>query len=84
MLPDEPTAGSAAQLASVLAHNFIWLADADFISTMYSRVVDLLPQTVHGGIVRGINRRFRLYRYRPGALYRPHVCLVSFLLAYNC
>ncbi|KAJ6498554.1 hypothetical protein C8R47DRAFT_1112078 [Mycena vitilis] len=73
MLPDEPTAGSATQLASVLAHNFIWLADADFISTMYSRVVDLLPQAVHGGAVQGINRRFRLYRYRPGALYRPHI-----------
>ncbi|KAF7377461.1 hypothetical protein MSAN_00167900 [Mycena sanguinolenta] len=73
MLPDEPTAGSATQLASVLAHNFIWLADADFISTMYSRVVPLLPQTVHGGAVKGINRRFRLYRYRPGALYRPHI-----------
>ncbi|KAJ6482520.1 hypothetical protein C8R45DRAFT_1001727 [Mycena sanguinolenta] len=73
MLPDEPTAGSATQLASVLAHNFIWLADADFISAMYSRVVALLPQTVHGGAVKGINRRFRLYRYRPGALYRPHI-----------
>ncbi|KAF7369208.1 hypothetical protein MVEN_00248400 [Mycena venus] len=73
MLPDEPTAGSATQLASVLAHNFIWLADADFIATMYSRVVAFLPQTVHGGAVKGINRRFRLYRYRPGALYRPHI-----------
>ncbi|KAJ6618185.1 hypothetical protein B0H10DRAFT_2164277 [Mycena sp. CBHHK59/15] len=59
MLPDEPTAGSAAQLASVLAHNFIWLADSEFIATLYSRVVDLLHR--------------RLYRYRPGALYRPHI-----------
>ncbi|KAJ7770285.1 hypothetical protein DFH07DRAFT_735466 [Mycena maculata] len=73
MLPDEPTAGSATQLASVLAHNFIWLADQDFHATMYSRVVALLPQMVHGGSVRGINARFRLYRYRPGALYRPHI-----------
>ncbi|KAJ7621366.1 hypothetical protein FB45DRAFT_839261 [Roridomyces roridus] len=73
MLPDEPTAGSATQLASVLAHNFIWLADAEFHATMYSRVVDLLPQTIKGGAVRGINTRFRLYRYRPGALYRPHI-----------
>ncbi|KAK7023145.1 hypothetical protein R3P38DRAFT_1098074 [Favolaschia claudopus] len=73
MLPDEPVAGSAAQLASVLAHNFIWLADADFISTLYDRVVPHLPPAVHGGAVKGINRRFRLYRYRPGALYRPHI-----------
>ncbi|KAJ7182835.1 hypothetical protein C8R43DRAFT_968201 [Mycena crocata] len=73
LLPDEPTAGSATQLASVLAHNFIWLADTEFISTLYSRVVALLPQSVHGGAVKGINARFRLYRYRPGALYRPHI-----------
>ncbi|KAJ7100771.1 hypothetical protein B0H15DRAFT_817247 [Mycena belliarum] len=73
MLPDEPTAGSATQLASVLAHNFIWLADMDFHARMYSRVAALLPQKVHGGAVKGINRRFRLYRYRPGALYRPHI-----------
>ncbi|KAF7303877.1 hypothetical protein MIND_00617800 [Mycena indigotica] len=73
LLPDEPIAGSATQLTSVLAHNFIWLADESFIATLYERVVDLLPQTVKGGVVRGINRRFRLYRYRPGALYRPHI-----------
>lgn len=73
LLPDEPIAGSAAQLSSVLAHNLIWLADKEFITTLYGRIVDLLPQTVHGGGVKGINARFRLYRYRPGALYRPHV-----------
>ncbi|KAJ7054194.1 hypothetical protein C8F01DRAFT_1064081 [Mycena amicta] len=73
MLPDEPTSGSATQLASILAHNFIWLADETFIASLYGRVVDLLPQTVNGGVVRGINKRFRLYRYRPGALYRPHI-----------
>ncbi|KAF8876946.1 hypothetical protein BD779DRAFT_1559065 [Infundibulicybe gibba] len=53
LLPDEPIAGSAAQLSS--------------------RVVDFMPQCIHGGDVRGINARFRLYRYRPGALYRPHI-----------
>ncbi|TFK36247.1 hypothetical protein BDQ12DRAFT_725285 [Crucibulum laeve] len=73
LIPDEPVAGSATQLSSVLAHNLIWLADETFIDELYGRVVDLLPQEVHGGKVRGINRRFRLYRYRPGALYRPHI-----------
>lgn len=73
LLPDEPIAGSAAQLSSILAHNLIWLADREFLAVLYSRIVDLLPQAVHGGGVKGINARFRLYRYRPGALYRPHV-----------
>ncbi|KIJ96923.1 hypothetical protein K443DRAFT_270604 [Laccaria amethystina LaAM-08-1] len=73
LLPDEPIAGSAVQLASVLAHNLIWLADTEFIGTFYNRIVNLLPQTIHGGAVKGTNARFRLYRYRPGALYRPHI-----------
>ncbi|KAG5645400.1 hypothetical protein DXG03_006353 [Asterophora parasitica] len=73
LLPDEPISGSATQLASVLAHNLIWLADTQFLSVLYNRIVAHLPQTVHGGSVKGINARFRLYRYRPGALYRPHV-----------
>jgi len=73
LIPDEPMAGSATQLSSVLAHNLIWLADITFITTLYERVRPLLPQTMHGGAVKGINSRFRLYRYRPGALYRPHV-----------
>ncbi|KAJ3483635.1 hypothetical protein NLJ89_g12044 [Agrocybe chaxingu] len=49
MTPDEPTAGSATQLASVLAHNFVWLADREFIDGLYARVVDLLPKEVNGG-----------------------------------
>ncbi|KAF5370923.1 hypothetical protein D9615_009813 [Tricholomella constricta] len=73
LLPDEPVAGSATQLASVLAHNLIWLADTEFLAVLYSRIVAHLPQTVHGGAVKGINARFRLYRYLPGALYRPHI-----------
>jgi hypothetical protein len=69
LIPDEPIGGSG----SVLAHNLIWLADEVFIDGLYSRLVHLLPPSVCGGKVRGINRRFRLYRYKPGALYRPHV-----------
>ncbi|KIM43787.1 hypothetical protein M413DRAFT_443685 [Hebeloma cylindrosporum] len=69
LIPDEPIGGSG----SVLAHNLIWLADEVFIEGLYNRLVHLLPPSVCGGKVRGINRRFRLYRYKPGALYRPHI-----------
>jgi hypothetical protein len=83
MLPDEPVGGtSAAELTSVLAHNLIWLADPVFIATMYHRIEALLPQTVAGGSVRGINRRFRLYRYRPGAIYRPHIDVGVILMCF--
>ena len=45
LLPDEPVASSAVQLSSMLAHNLIWLVDTEFISTLYQRIVHLLPQT---------------------------------------
>ncbi|KAF8884436.1 hypothetical protein CPB84DRAFT_1850670 [Gymnopilus junonius] len=73
MAPDEPVAGSATQLASVLAHNLVWVADEEFVNGLYERIEGLLPPEVNGGKVKGINRRFRVYRYRPGALYRPHI-----------
>lgn len=33
----------------------------------------LLPDEVGGKKVRGLNARFRVYRYVPGAVYRPHL-----------
>ena len=65
--PDEPVSGSAVQLSSVLAHNLIWLSDPKFIETLFERIKPHLPQTMGGGEVKGVNKRFRFYRYRPGA-----------------
>ncbi|CCX11408.1 hypothetical protein FPQ18DRAFT_367905 [Pyronema domesticum] len=71
--PDQAAAGSATELASVLAHNFYWMADEAFCTSLFERVKPFLPATVKGLPVRSINRRFRCYRYVPGAVYRPHV-----------
>ncbi|KAI9018869.1 hypothetical protein DFJ74DRAFT_675172 [Hyaloraphidium curvatum] len=68
-LPDQPQANKD----SILAHNFIWLADPAFMSALFSRARELLPQETDGGRLRGINPRFRCYRYVPGAVYRPHI-----------
>ncbi|PPQ65025.1 hypothetical protein CVT24_008173 [Panaeolus cyanescens] len=73
LLPDEPVGGSATQKESVLAHNFVWLADEVFERGLFDRIKELLPQEVNGGRVMGINKRFRLYRYRKGSVYRPHI-----------
>eukprot|EP00656_Telonema_subtile_P041916 TRINITY_DN47257_c0_g1_i1.p1 TRINITY_DN47257_c0_g1~~TRINITY_DN47257_c0_g1_i1.p1 ORF type:complete len:163 (-),score=35.23 TRINITY_DN47257_c0_g1_i1:101-589(-) len=64
--PDEP---AAVQQVSVLAHAFVWLAGDQFIAELWRRVQPLLcmPEAV------GLNRRFRCYRYAPGAVYRPHI-----------
>ena len=69
-LPDRPLSDSKD---SVLAHNVYWLADTSFMSQLWDRVKDLLPQSVDGGKLVGVNARFRCYRYVPGAVYRPHI-----------
>lgn len=72
-IPDQPSGGSATELESILAHNFYWLADHQFLGELYKRVKEHLPQKMGGGDIMGINARFRVYRYVPGAVYRPHI-----------
>ncbi|GAA6009687.1 uncharacterized protein JCM10292_003891 [Rhodotorula paludigena] len=68
--PDQPIGEEGA---SVLAHNLYWLADKPFLETFCARFLHLCPQRIDGKQVRGINARFRVYRYVPGAIYRPHI-----------
>ncbi|KAF7977696.1 hypothetical protein HWV62_2952 [Athelia sp. TMB] len=70
-LPDQPVTSTEA--ASVLAANVYWLADPPFLAKLWTRLAHLLPQTIAGKHVRGLNARFRVYRYVPGAIYRPHL-----------
>lgn len=58
---------------SVLAHNFYWVADEEFCRVLWARVAPFVPERVGGRKVRGVNRRFRVYRYVPGAEYRAHI-----------
>ncbi|BGP57110.1 hypothetical protein JCM8202_000552 [Rhodotorula sphaerocarpa] len=67
--PDQPVDGDQ----SVLAHNLYWLADVPFLNTFCERFLHLCPRLIDGRRVRGINARFRVYRYVPGAIYRPHI-----------
>jgi len=70
--PDAPIR-AAGEESSVLAHNFYWIVDNAFSEKLWSRVKDYVPDNVGGKQVRGINRRFRVYRYIPGAEYRAHI-----------
>lgn len=55
--PDQPAGEKEG--ASVLAHNLYWLADPGFIKTFTDRFLHLVPQSIDGGEVTGINARFR-------------------------
>jgi hypothetical protein len=70
-LPDSPLRENGD--TSILAHNFYWIIDTAFHDILWSRVSPFLPKSLGGRIARGINRRFRVYRYVPGAEYRCHI-----------
>jgi hypothetical protein len=71
-IPDAPIR-TAGEESSILAHNFYWVIDEAFNQKLWSRVEAFVPREVDGKKVRGINRRFRVYRYVPGAEYRAHI-----------
>lgn len=70
--PDAPMREDGED-SSVLAHNFYWVVDQAFHDTLWDRVRSHVPKSVGGRLARGINRRFRVYRYVPGAEYRCHI-----------
>jgi hypothetical protein len=71
-LPDAPIRDDNSD-SSILAHNVYWLIDNYFHDTLWSRVSQYVPDQIGGKKVRGLNRRFRVYRYVPGAEYRCHI-----------
>ncbi|KAI9155599.1 oxidoreductase [Paramyrothecium foliicola] len=70
-LPDSPLRDDGAG-SSILAHNVYWMIDQAFHDKLWDRVKAFVPADVSGKKARGINRRFRVYRYVPGAEYRCH------------
>lgn len=70
--PDAPIREEGEE-SSILAHNFYWIIDTVFCAKLWDRVKAFVPQSVGGKKVRGLNRRFRVYRYVPGAEYRAHI-----------
>ncbi|KAJ4148611.1 hypothetical protein LMH87_003073 [Akanthomyces muscarius] len=70
-LPDEPLRDRGD--SSVLAHNFYWIIDTAFHDKLWARISPFIPSVIDGKRSRGLNRRFRVYRYVPGAEYRSHI-----------
>ncbi|TGO69682.1 hypothetical protein BOTNAR_0008g00480 [Botryotinia narcissicola] len=70
--PDAPIREEGEE-NSILAHNFYWVVDNAFCDGLWNRVKEFVPTQVNGKQVRGLNRRFRVYRYVPGAEYRAHI-----------
>jgi hypothetical protein len=71
-LPDAPIQDAGSD-SSILAHTVCWVVDQAFHDRLWSRVRPHVPDHVSGKKARGINRRFRVYRYVPDAEYRCHI-----------
>ena len=71
-LADAPIRDDGSQ-SSILAHNVYWMIDQAFHDALWERVRHFVPADVAGKTAQGINRRFRVYRYVPGAEYRCHI-----------
>eukprot|EP00931_Biecheleriopsis_adriatica_P079240 TRINITY_DN52643_c0_g1_i1.p1 TRINITY_DN52643_c0_g1~~TRINITY_DN52643_c0_g1_i1.p1 ORF type:complete len:342 (-),score=71.31 TRINITY_DN52643_c0_g1_i1:55-1080(-) len=52
--------------------NCVWLADDALTNGIFERCKDLFPKEVEGGEVCGLNARWRLYKYNPSDIFRPH------------
>lgn len=56
------------------AEGCVWMTDGPLNDALFDRVRHMLPKTVAGaGELTGLNPRWRLYRYSPWAIYRPHI-----------
>ena len=75
-VPDEPiTSAKPPEGFAPRASNLVILSEK-LTRIMYERTMDYLPQSLGAkgeNKLVGLNARLRLYRYQPGAIYRPHV-----------
>jgi len=53
------------------AHGCVWLADNITNNYIFDRCKALLP--ILDTVPIGFNARWRLYKYNPGNVYRPHI-----------
>lgn len=46
--------------------------DSEWANTLFERVKDQVPQTIHDMSLAGVNERLRCYEYQPGHRFAPH------------
>ena len=66
---DVPIGGETDQRAK----GCVWVASQQLHDLIFKRCQELLPSELDGQQVTGINKRFRIYKYNDGNVYRPHV-----------
>ena len=71
--PAEVNLASGSRLRPDIRNNErIILDDPALASFMFERLRPHLPERMLGGVLVGLNERFRAYRYGPGTWFAPH------------
>merc|ERR1711920_805446 len=52
--------------------NCVWIADDALCDAIFQRCKDVFPPEVQKGEVCGLNARWRLYKYNPSDIFKPH------------
>jgi hypothetical protein len=65
---DVPVGGETDQRAK----GCVWVASEQLHDALFKRCQSKLPQKMEGELA-GINKRFRIYKYNHGNVYRPHI-----------
>jgi hypothetical protein len=54
----------------------VWVVDDTIADTLFRRIERFLPENFPygaAGKLASLGRRFRFYKYTPGAEYKPHI-----------
>lgn len=67
-------ADSPVSLPRSIRHNdnLNWVVSDALLDALWQRSAGSIPETVQGEVARGLNGRFRFYRYGQGDFFKPH------------
>jgi 2OG-Fe(II) oxygenase superfamily len=69
----EASYSTSGESSSPAADGVVWIVNDGTLAELFARVSPLLPPILCGGKLVGLNARWRIYHYRVGAVYRPHI-----------
>jgi len=67
------TASGPQMMTNIRNNDRVIMEDPEFARSVWERVGGMVPQEMEGCHARGLNERFRFYRYDPGQRFKRHV-----------
>ena len=67
------TSSGPQMMTNIRNNDRVIMDDPEFARSVWERIRAMVPQEMEGCRVRGLNERFRFYRYDPGQRFKRHV-----------